>query len=234
MGKSISLVDTESKSPTAKMVNKIAFLGVTNPEILAEGFCPNCITMVDLWVTSQGLELSLHGSEYKVESPIEMDKDEYKAFQPSVKDSLGSKNMTNKNQSFHKEESSLIAKMSALLLMPISCPINLKKTIFFVLLGFASIALLIQGVYYFWPVNDEIQLISLNTNWPVIIRNLFLVLFGLITINLVSYKAGFSDSDPDQIDKWTLGSSIVAFSYCLLSSIILPLLLISHLNIALY
>jgi hypothetical protein len=28
MGKSISLVDTESKSATAKMVNKIAFLGV--------------------------------------------------------------------------------------------------------------------------------------------------------------------------------------------------------------
>ena len=58
MGKSISLVDTESKSATAKMVNKIAFLGVTHPEILAEGFCPNCITMVDLWVTSHGLELS--------------------------------------------------------------------------------------------------------------------------------------------------------------------------------
>ncbi|HWQ74001.1 MAG TPA: hypothetical protein VN441_01685, partial [Syntrophomonas sp.] len=71
-------------------------------------------------------------------------------------------------------------------------------------------------------------------NWAVIIRNLFLVLFGLIAINFVSYKAGFSDSSPDQIDKWTLGSSIVAFSYCLLSSIILPLLLLSHLNIALY
>jgi hypothetical protein len=228
MGKTISLVDTESKSPTAKMVNKIAFLGVTHPEILAEGFCPNCITMVDLWVTSQGLELSLHGERYSVESPVEIDEEEKRAFHPSVNPVIM------ESQPFYKEETSLISKISDLLLMPISCPINFKRTIFFVLLILASIALLIQGLYYFWPVTGEIQLISLNINWAVIIRNLFLVLFGLIAINFVSYKAGFSDSSPDQIDKWTLGSSIVAFSYCLLSSIILPLLLLSHLNIALY
>ncbi len=233
MGKSISLVDTESKSATAKMVNKIAFLGVTHPEILAEGFCPNCITMVDLWVNGQGLELSLHGKGNKVEAPLEMDKEEYSAFQPNI-NYPASKPIIIESMPFYKKETSLISKISDFLLMPVSCPINLKRTVFFVLLSFASMALLIQGIYYFWPVNDEIQLISLNTNWTVIIRNLFLVLLGLIAVNFVSYKAVFSDSGPNQIDKWTLGSSIVAFSYCFLSSIILPLLLISHLNIALY
>lgn len=151
-------------------------------------------------------------------------------FQPSVNYPASKPIIIESN----KEETPLISKISAFLLMPISCPINLKRTIFFVLLAFASIALLIQGIYYFWPIKDGIQLISLNTNWTVIIRNLFLILLGLSAINFVSYKSGFSDSGPDQIDKWTMGSSIVAFSYCLLSSIILPLLLISHLNIALY
>ncbi|MEN6462671.1 MAG: hypothetical protein ABFC94_15045 [Syntrophomonas sp.] len=227
------VTDTEPELTAAKMVNKIAFVGVTRPEILAEGFCPNCITMVDLWVTGQGLELSLHGRGYTVEPPIEMDNEEKRAYQPKAKYSSGSKPTTIEDPLFHKEEISLISKMSDFLFMPISCQINLKSTIFFVLLSFASIALLIQGLYYFWPANEEIQLISLNTNWAVIIRNLFLVLLSLIAINFVSYKAGFSDSGPDQIDKWTLGSSIVAFSYCLLNSIILPLLFISHLNLAL-
>jgi hypothetical protein len=233
MEKPISLMGIELKSTSSKMVNNIAFLGITQPEKLAEGPCPNCQTAVDLWVTVQGLELSLHGKGYKVEQQCEMDKKENRAIQPGC-NYPASKPIIIESMSLYKDETSLISKISDFLLIPVSCPINLKSTVFFILLSFASIALLIQGIYYFGPATQEIQLISLNTNWSVIIRNLFLVLLGLIAINFISYKAGFSDSGPDRIDKWTMGSSIVAFSYCLLSSIILPLLLISHLNIAMY
>jgi len=57
----VQLAEAEAEGKPAKMVNHINILGFSQPEKLAEGLCPQCSAMLDLWISSQGLELSLPG-----------------------------------------------------------------------------------------------------------------------------------------------------------------------------
>lgn len=52
--------ETESEAASTKMTKYIDIIGVYEPEKLAEGQCPHCKTMVTLWASPQGLELSPH------------------------------------------------------------------------------------------------------------------------------------------------------------------------------
>lgn len=66
-------VGAESEIKPAKMVHHINFIGISQPEKLAEGLCPKCKTILDLWISGQGLELSLPDNCYINESATMME-----------------------------------------------------------------------------------------------------------------------------------------------------------------
>lgn len=78
------LEEAGPETTTVKMVNKIGIMGVSQPEILAEGLCPNCRTVIDLWATGQGLELSLHGKGYLTEPLAKMNRKGGRAFNSTI------------------------------------------------------------------------------------------------------------------------------------------------------
>ncbi|MEN6463449.1 MAG: hypothetical protein ABFC94_19035 [Syntrophomonas sp.] len=208
---------------TVKMSTSIDILGVHEPEKLAEGLCPGCKTMVDLWLTKQGLELSLPGKGYITEPS---NRYEQNWDNPNKESHLPPKPIIIEEpyKSNSNEQSLSLEAISNFLLMNIPCSINIKKTVFFVILSLVSIALLIQTVYLPWPAIMEPYVIPLDTDWTGTIKTMEFIIFALIIINFVAYKVDFSDSGPNQIDKWILASSIVILAYCLLSSIVMPLL----------
>lgn len=53
---------------TAKMVNHLDIRNNLQPVKLAEGPCPNCKAILDIWLTGQGLELSELGRGYDVQA----------------------------------------------------------------------------------------------------------------------------------------------------------------------
>lgn len=53
------------KSDSAKMINHMNIIGVREPEKLAEGLCPHCQARIYLWLTDQGVEMSINGFEVK-------------------------------------------------------------------------------------------------------------------------------------------------------------------------
>jgi len=213
-----------------KMAKSVGIVGIHQPEKLGEGYCPGCQTMVDLWATNRGFELSLHGKGYRLspnlgaptgETPANTGKEE-----PSARIPLVIENPKIK-----------IYPMPSLidfLLTPIPCTINIKRTVFFVLLSLASVALLIQIVYWFLPANMEPRIMLLDIDWAGAFKTLGFFICTLITINIIAYKVGFSDSGPDQIDRWVLVSSIVIIAYYLLSGIILPVLFLNYLRMPLF
>lgn len=193
----------EPKNGAIKMINHISIVGVHEPEKLAEGLCPHCQAMVDLWMTGQGLELASHGEDYKLNINEENDR-------------------------------TLLGFTKNLLLKNIPIPVSYKRTVFYALLTFASMALLIQALYYFWPPIWEPRIIPLDIHWLATMQTLLLILLGLTAVNFLTYKFRSSDSGPNQIDRWTLASSIIIVDYYLLSRIALPLLLIYKLNLPLW
>jgi hypothetical protein len=54
---------------TMGMTVNINILGVCQPEKLAQGMCPCCKSMIELWLLPQGVEITLPGQEYDVETP---------------------------------------------------------------------------------------------------------------------------------------------------------------------
>ncbi|MEN6463054.1 MAG: hypothetical protein ABFC94_17010 [Syntrophomonas sp.] len=228
-----TLAGAESEVKPARMVNHINFIGISQPEKLAEGLCPKCKTMLDLWISRHGLELSLSDNCYINKPAAKMEYCEKNP--PGIREkkvpiimdaSIIAAESTN-------TKSSLCGALMDLLLKPISLPINLKKIVFYALLTFALIALLIQAVYYFWPAIWEPRIIALDTNWAAIMGTLILIIIGLAAVNYITYRFKSSDCGPNQIDRWTLASSIIIVDYYLLSRIALPLLLIYQLNLPL-
>lgn len=57
----------KEKAETEKMNNHVTVAGVLKPEKLAEGPCPGCREIIDVWLTEKGVELSLHGQGYDKE-----------------------------------------------------------------------------------------------------------------------------------------------------------------------
>lgn len=56
-----------NEAEAGKLNNHVAIAGVLKPEKLAEGPCPGCREIIDVWLTEKGLELSLHGRGYDKE-----------------------------------------------------------------------------------------------------------------------------------------------------------------------
>ncbi|MEN6349924.1 MAG: hypothetical protein ABFD08_11075 [Syntrophomonas sp.] len=54
----------KDEAETNKMNNHVTIAGVLKPEKLAEGPCPGCREIIDVWLTEKGLELSLCGRGY--------------------------------------------------------------------------------------------------------------------------------------------------------------------------
>lgn len=213
-----------------KMAKCVGIVGIHHPEKLGEGHCPGCQTMVDLWATNQGFELSLHGKGYRLdpdlgaltkETPAHSRKEE-----PPVRIPLVIENSN--------VEISPMPSLIGFLLTPIPCSINIKRAVYFVLLGVTSVALLVQIVYLFWPPIMEPRIISLDTDWAGAFKTLGFFIFALTMINIIAYKVGFSDSGPNQVDKWILASSIVILAYYLLSGILLPVLFLIYLNMPVF
>lgn len=219
-----------AESETVKMIKTIDIVGVQQPEKIAEGLCPGCQTLVDLWITKQGLELSLQGKGYPF---IPHEKDLKQSFNPDTKNRSIPKPIIIEQpyKPGPKVKAFSFDAMSDLLLMNIPCSINIKRTVFFIILSLVSIALLIQTLYIFWPAAvSEPGVEPLNIYWAANVMTTGVIALALIVINYISYKLGFSDSGPKQIDKWILASSIVILGYCLFSSIVLPVLSLYHLN----
>jgi hypothetical protein len=217
-----SLLQVRPEAAIVKMSESIAIVGIHQPEKLAEGQCPRCQTMVDLWATNQGFELSLHGKGYRLapdieapnrETPATSNKDEPPSRTPLIVETPKTKKYP-------------MPSLMHFLLTPIPCSLNIKRAVFFVLLSLASFALLIQTIYLFWPPTIEPRVILLDTGWAGAIKTLGLFACALLLINVIAYKVRFSDSGPNQIDRWILASSIVILSYYILSHFVLPLLLI--------
>jgi len=61
----VGLKKREIKTDSAKMINHINIIGVRQPEKLAEGLCPHCQAKIYLWLTGQGVEMSVNGFEVK-------------------------------------------------------------------------------------------------------------------------------------------------------------------------
>ena len=59
------------KPETAKMVNHMDIREELSPEKLAEGPCPNCQAILDIWLTGKGLELSRCGRGYDTQPGCE-------------------------------------------------------------------------------------------------------------------------------------------------------------------
>lgn len=221
------LAEAEAEAKPTRMVNHINILGYSQPEKLAEGLCPQCNAMLDLWISGQGLELSLPGiydsnelaarTENREKNPPDIRTKNF----PIVIDASETANT----------KSSLMGALMDVLLKPIPCSINLKKTVFYLILTVALIALVIQTVYYFWPAIWESRIILVDTDWITITGTLMLILISLVAVNYLAYKFKSSDSGPNQIDRWMLASSLVISIYYLLSWIALPLLLIYKLNL---
>lgn len=57
-GRKRNNLETENNSETARMTNSINIMGFQNPEKVADGRCPHCGGFIDLWVTTDGFELS--------------------------------------------------------------------------------------------------------------------------------------------------------------------------------
>lgn len=227
----VQLVEADLEAKPARMVNHINILGFSQPERLAEGLCPKCNAMLDLWISGQGLELSLP-SNYDIDDIAT--RTEYKEKNPPGAKKFpiiidASETAAERANS----KSSLTGALMDVLLKPIPCSINLKKTVFYLILTVASIALVIQAIYYFWPAIWEPRIILLDTDWVAIIGILVLILIGLVVINYLTYKFRSSDSGPNQIDRWMLASSLVIVYYYLLSWLALPLLLIYKLDLPL-
>jgi|GEM_PF-6462797 hypothetical protein len=55
--------EVEKQPGAVRMINNTSICGVQNPEKLAEGLCPHCHGLIDLWITAQGFELSLSADE---------------------------------------------------------------------------------------------------------------------------------------------------------------------------
>lgn len=51
---------------TVTMASHIPIIGITQTEKLAEGLCPCCRSMICMWLTPQGVEVSVHGKEYEI------------------------------------------------------------------------------------------------------------------------------------------------------------------------
>ncbi|MEQ8176518.1 MAG: hypothetical protein ABRQ26_15815 [Syntrophomonadaceae bacterium] len=226
----VQLAEAEAEAKPARMVNHINILGFSQPEKLAEGLCPQCNAMLDLWISGQGLELSRLGNydidelatrtEYREKNPPDIRARNF----PIIMDASETANT----------KSSLMGALMDFLLKPIPCSINLKKTVVYLILTVALIALVIRAVYYFWPAIWEPRIILLDTDWITIAGILILILIGLVAVNYLAYKFKSSDSGPNQIDRWMLASSLIIVIYCLLSWIALPLLLVYKLNLLLY
>lgn len=56
-------IEPGPESETGKMISCVSIVGVTQPEKLAQGLCPNCRALIDLWLTEHGLELSINGEK---------------------------------------------------------------------------------------------------------------------------------------------------------------------------
>jgi hypothetical protein len=57
----------EIKPETARMVNHVDIRETLKAEKLAEGPCPNCKAILDIWLTGKGVELSRIGRGYDVQ-----------------------------------------------------------------------------------------------------------------------------------------------------------------------
>jgi hypothetical protein len=227
----VQLAQAEEEAKPARMVNHINILGFSQPEKLAEGLCPQCNAVLDLWISSQGLELSLPGIYDINELAARTENREINPPDIRTKNFPIIIDVSETAAERANSKSSLTGALMDVLLKPIPCSINLKKTVFYLILTVALIALVIQAVYYFWPAIWEPRIIPINTNWITIAGILILILLCLVVVNYLTYKFKSFDSEPNQIDRWTLASSIIIVDYYLLSRIALPLLLILKLNI---
>jgi len=227
----VQLAEAEAEAKPARMVNHINILGYSQPEKLAEGLCPQCNAMLDLWISGQGLELSLPGIYNSNELAARPENRENNPPYIRTKNFPIIIDASETAAERANSKSSLTGALMDVLLKPIPCSINLKKTVFYLILTVASVALVIQAVYYFWPAIWEPRIIPLNTNWVTITGTLILILIGLIAVNYLTYKFKSSDSGPNQIDRWMLASSLVIIIYYLLSWIALPLLLMAKFTI---
>lgn len=54
---------------TVRMTVNINILGVCQPEKLAQGMCPCCKSMIELWLLPQGVEITLPRQGYDAEVP---------------------------------------------------------------------------------------------------------------------------------------------------------------------
>lgn len=57
--------EVERIKRTVKLSSEMSVLGVDNPEKMAQGHCPCCDCAVEVWVTSNGMELSAHDHGYE-------------------------------------------------------------------------------------------------------------------------------------------------------------------------
>lgn len=211
------MTDPILNSEITVMTKHIPIIGVQQPEKLAEGLCPHCRSMIDLWMTVQGLVLSPNGKGYPEEQPLAMSIEGCAARQsiPIIVDTPKSFSSCEP-----KNKPALSKRVMSLLLKPLPCPFYFTRTVFLVLLTIASTALLIQ----IWLAIGEPRLIDLHAGWSVW-ANLLLLLCALAALNFLAYKCRLSNSSANQLDRWMLASSIVVLTYTLLSSVVLPLLL---------
>lgn len=218
----VSMIEMESEAAKVRMSNSIGIIGIREPEKLAEGNCPYCHTMVDLWATNQGLELSLHKKGYSPK-PVYQEEQKYSPDRSTIIiDTPHSQTKVSFTQT-----------IIDYLLLPIPCPINFKRALFFTIVVLTSVALLIQTIYLFWPAIFEPRILLMDNDWAGNIKTMGLIAFALVVINFIAYKVHLSDSGANQIDKWIFTSSIVIFVYCIVSNILLPVIWLYHLNLPL-
>lgn len=218
----VTMIEMESDAARVRMSNSIGIIGIHEPEKLAEGNCPSCHTMVDLWATNQGLELSLHKKGYN-SKPVYQEEQKCSSAQPPI--------IIDTQHSQRRIPFSQV--VVDYLLLPIPCSINVKKSLFFTIIILGSVALLIQTAYLFWPAIFEPRILLIDNDLMRTAKTMGLIACALIVINFIAYKVHLSDSGANQIDEWIFASSILIIAYYIASNILLPVIWLYHLNLPL-
>lgn len=75
---------------------------------------------------------------------------------------------------------------------------QIQKKVFFIILALSALATIGQLYYCFYPM--DVQVIIMGDSWEQSKITLVLATFVLIDINIVAYKAEFSNSKANEID----------------------------------
>jgi hypothetical protein len=97
---------------------------------------------------------------------------------------------------------------------------QIQKKLFFIILALSVLAIIGQLYYCFFPL--DIQVIIMGDNWEQSKFTLVLITFVLIVINIVAYKAEFSNSKANEIDTWFMASSVLILTFYILTRIAIP------------